>query len=368
MAAVQWKGGKSKSIQQIKAWFLHNDGESRQEVHHTNPDINKAMTKENFTYRGLDYVGICQAFDERLESVDVGRIQYGENQGRVYLQSVLVYLPKGLEDADIERKKAWFRRAGDILDAQFGQNFLEMQVDMDENHWYTDPETKERILSREHGHARLFPEVDGKLNAKKFSSRTAINDLNNDLHKMTVQEFGCPYMDGSKRKGGKKVEDMKVASAAAEIIAQAEVNADQIRAAARREVQERMEYLEGLEVFCKKWKFKDGTNIVDRYNAKRPKKAVEAPQTPQEAVPAPEVSQDMEAATTAQEAPKQYAMEPFKLNASKRPILRTKAQHDAERQADRDRDVFNLTFNLEGQDGQPQEAKNISLSSQETPT
>ena len=231
MAAVQWSGGKCKSIQQAKAWFRHNDIESRKEMHHTNPHINKAMTKYNFSYKNLDYEGLCAAFDKRLGEVDAGRQSSGKN-ARVLLQSVAVYLPAGLRTASREVKTRWFRRAGDILQQRFGDNFLDMQVDFDENHNYYDPEKKEWVISSEHGHGRLFPEVNGKLNAKAFSSREAINGLNNDLHKMTLEEFGCVYMDGSKAKGGKTVEQLKAKSEAAAIIATAEASAEAIRQAA----------------------------------------------------------------------------------------------------------------------------------------
>lgn len=237
MAAVQWSGGKCKSVQQIKAWFRHNDMESRKETHHTNPHINKDMTKHNFTYRGLDYQGMCDAFDKRLEEVDTGRQSSGKN-ARVLLQSVVIYLPEGLCSRDLQTKAKWFRRAGDILEDRYGKNFVDMQVDFDENHTYYDKEKKEHIMSREHGHARLFPEVSGKLNGKAFCSRAAITDLNNALHEMSLKEFGCPMMDGSKVKGGQTVEQLKAKSEAAEIIVAAEASAEAVKRAAVAEARE----------------------------------------------------------------------------------------------------------------------------------
>lgn len=215
MAAPQWSGGKCKSVQAAKAYCRHNDKDRRQEMKHANPHIDKAMTKYNFSYRGLSYGQLCEAFDDRMASVEVGRQSSGKN-ARVVMQSVIIYPPAALVD-DKDKLRSWFMDAGKVLEQQFGNNFLDMQVDFDENHEYIDASTKEKRMSREHGHARLFPEVDGKLNCKAFSSRKVINTLNSALQEMSLDLYGVPMMDGTKRKGGSKVEDLKARSEAEEI-------------------------------------------------------------------------------------------------------------------------------------------------------
>lgn len=232
MAAVQWSGGKCKNIQQAKAWFRHNTAEERLEANHTNPHIDKAMTKYNFSYKNLDYNGLCSAFDKRMGEVDIGRQSSGKN-ARVIIQSIIVYPPQGITDRATLKK--WFNRVGDILTERFGDNFLDMQVDFDENHNYYDKDKKATVMSREHGHARLIPAVDGRLNGKAFSSRAAINGLNDALQDMSIKEFGCPMMDGSKKKGGRTVEQLKAESEAMQIIAAAEASANAIRRAAEDE-------------------------------------------------------------------------------------------------------------------------------------
>lgn len=213
MAAPQWTGGKCKSVQQAKAYFRHNDKDRREEMNHANPHIDKSKTHENFTYRGLDYKGLCKAFDDRMAAVDQGKPGTGKN-ARVVLQSVILYPPKGLTR---EQEKDWFMDAGRVMEARFGDNLLEIQFDMDEEHEYTDAETGEKVMSRNHGHARLFPEVNGKLNGKAFSSRAAITGLNHALDVMSFRKYGVHMMDGTKKKGGTSVEDLKRASLLAEV-------------------------------------------------------------------------------------------------------------------------------------------------------
>lgn len=213
MAAPQWKGGKCKSVQKAKAFFRHNDRDRRAEAHHANYHIDKSKTHLNFTYRGLDYKGLCKAFDDKMASVDIGRESSGQN-ARVVLQSVILYPPAALPR---EKEREWFMDAGKVLEARYGDDFLEMQVDMDEEHEYRDAETGEKRMSRNHGHARLFPEVNGKLNGKAFSSRAAITALNHALDVMSVQQYGVHMMDGSKTKGGVSVETLKAKSLRSEV-------------------------------------------------------------------------------------------------------------------------------------------------------
>lgn len=213
MAAPQWTGGKCKSVQTAKAYFRHNDKDRRAEAHHANYHIDKSKTHLNFTYRGLDYKGLCKAFDDKMASVDIGRESSGQN-ARVVLQSVILYPPAALPR---EKEREWFMDAGRVMEAQFGDNLLEIQFDMDEEHEYPDKDTGEKRMSRNHGHARLFPEVNGKLNGKAFSSRAAITALNHALDVMSVQQYGVHMMDGSKTKGGVSVETLKAASLRVEV-------------------------------------------------------------------------------------------------------------------------------------------------------
>lgn len=222
MAAAQWKGGKSKSVQHVKAMFRHNDPEQRLQHEHTNPHVGASSAENNFNYRGLNYAGMCRAYDKRMSEIDQGKPSSGKN-ARVVMQSVILYPPAGLTDeADVVR---WFRRAGDMLAEKYGDNFIEMSAHFDEQHEYRN-EAGELVKSRPHAHACILPVVDGKLNGKQFSARAKINELNRELHEMSLREFGMPMMDGTKVKGGQTVEHAKAESRGREIIAKAETEAE----------------------------------------------------------------------------------------------------------------------------------------------
>lgn len=227
MAACQWKGGKCKSVQQAKAFLRHNDKDRRKDAQHTNPHIDKTKTHLNFSYRGLTYKQRCGVLDARLANTEIGRISSGKN-ARTIMQSVIVYPPEVIS-RDPVQCRSWMMDAGRVIEAYFGENFIDMAVDMDEEHEYYDKNGQKQI-SRNHGHAWLFPEVDGKLNGKAFSSRANIAILNNALDDMSIELYGVPMMDGTKKKGGKTVEELKAESEkrAIEIEAEAKAKGDEI--------------------------------------------------------------------------------------------------------------------------------------------
>lgn len=235
MAAPQWSGGKWKTKQEVKSQFGHSINSRRKNAQHTNPHIDKSKTHLNFSYKGLSYRQCCEAYDKRMSEIDMGRAGSGVN-ARTLMQSVILYPPAGLIE-DKARLRDWFVRAGQLAEARFGDNLIDIAYHFDEVHDYTEPKTKETRKSREHGHIFLVPEVAGKLNGKQFSCRKTIVDFNDELQDMSIREFGCPMMDGSKAKGGRRVEDMKAASRAAEIIAQAEKQAQETAQKAQEEAE-----------------------------------------------------------------------------------------------------------------------------------
>ena len=68
-------------------------------------------------------------------------------------------------------------------------------------------------MSRSHLQCYVVPEHNGKLNGKWFSSRANMVKLNNSIHRMAQEQFGVMFMDGSKRKSRKTVEQLKNESA-----------------------------------------------------------------------------------------------------------------------------------------------------------
>lgn len=207
MAGVEWSGCKCKGGTEAKGKMLHFDKEQRLKHGHNNPDIDLSKTVDNFSYYGRSFAQKCRKYDEQVESAKVKLQRTGKNANTTMI-GLVIYLPKALQkddEYDPQVVKAWFKDVGDILKARYGDDFLEMDVHVDEVHPYKDARTKEWEWSRVHGHAAIVPTVteDGErfLNGKKFASRSAINSLNQAIHEMSVQKYHVPYIDGSGKKG-----------------------------------------------------------------------------------------------------------------------------------------------------------------------
>lgn len=64
-------------------------------------------------------------------------------------------------------------------------------------------------MSRAHMQCYVVPEHNGKLNGKWFSNKSNMIKLNNAIHKMAQEQFNVMFMDGSKKKSRKTVEQLK---------------------------------------------------------------------------------------------------------------------------------------------------------------
>jgi hypothetical protein len=223
--------------------MLHFDKEQRLKHGHDNPDIDLSKTPNNFSYYGRSYAQKCRHYDEQVGSAKVKLQRTGKNTN-VTMIGLVVYLPKALQkddEFDPQVVKAWFKDVGDIFKARYGDDFLEMDVHVDEVHPYKDARTKEWEGSRVHGHAAIVPTVteDGEryLNGKKFASRSAINSLNQAIHEMSIQKYHVPYIDGSGKKGkSASVPQLKAKSA------QLLMEAEQDVAERERQLKERLEF------------------------------------------------------------------------------------------------------------------------------
>lgn len=243
MAGVEWSGCKCKGGTEAKGKMLHFDKEQRLKHGHNNPDIDLSKTADNFSYYGRSFAQKCRKYDEQVESAKVKLQRTGKNANTTMI-GLVIYLPKALQKDDKydpQVVRAWFKDVGDILKEKYGDDFLEMDVHVDEVHPYKEARTKEWEWSRIHGHAAIVPTVteDGEryLNGKKFASRSAINSLNQAIHEMSVQKYHVPYIDGSGKKGkSASVPQLKAKSA------QLLMEAEQDVAERERQLKERLDF------------------------------------------------------------------------------------------------------------------------------
>lgn len=197
MSSVRFDGGKCHGAGEAKAIMRHCDAEQRKEHNHSNADIDTSKTDMNYSMEGLSYEEKCRKYDKRVAECEANMAKLRKD--RVTMVSVNVKTPEKLPP---EKEDEWFRKVYDLISEQYGkENMIDGDVHKDEQHEYYDPDKKEMVMSRNELHAYFVPEVDGVLNAKQAMSRANINKINNAVQRMTMQDYGVEFMDGSKKKG-----------------------------------------------------------------------------------------------------------------------------------------------------------------------
>lgn len=204
MASVNFE--KLKTAQEVKAMLRHCDKEERMTTNHSNLDIDKNVTSLNEQFDDMGYKDSCCLYDERIAYLD-SLEGANKRSDRVTCFGLEVPAPADMNVAD---EHAWFEKVYDIIAEQYGDdNIIGLYTHYDEKHTYIDAETGEERTSRDHMHVYVVPEIDGKLNGKKFSSKRNMTKLNNSIQKMTQADYGLDFMDGSKRKSKESVETLK---------------------------------------------------------------------------------------------------------------------------------------------------------------
>lgn len=211
MASVNYM--KAKAPQDVKRVIRHCDKEMRQNDNHENKHIDKSVTARNLQYGG-SYSEVCNAYDKRIEYLD-SLDGANKRKDRVSFFFLEVPLPEALMSPEYTDKDRviWCGKVTSIVKSQYGaENVICGYIHMDEKHRYKNCETGKECESRYHMHIGCIPEHDGKLNGKWFSSKANMINLNNAIHEMTQTEFGVQFMDGSKKKSGKSMNQMKLES------------------------------------------------------------------------------------------------------------------------------------------------------------
>ncbi len=216
MASCKFQGGKFKGAIEAKAHMRHNDisKERRMAAKKKNKHIDLEKTKDNFSILGLSYEECCARYDDRIAYLD-GHGNTNRRRDRVSLVSIEIPAPADLPECQYKR---WFSRVSEIVVGFFGgaENMIQDAIHLDERHQYIGPGSKEKVWSRAHGHFCGVPEINGRLNAKRLTSRANIKKLNREVDEMTKREFRCIFMTGEKKKSFYTVEGLKEMSAHAE--------------------------------------------------------------------------------------------------------------------------------------------------------
>ena len=260
---------KCKGGTEAKSIMRHNDKEERvkPECEHANPHLDKSKTHLNLAYKNVSYAEAKLIYDKRLLELDA-TTNTNTRRNRVTMMGLEIPRPPKLEPQHYQR---WFNRVCNLVEDWVGSdNFIEGYFHMDEVHDYYDPKEERWRTSVEHAHLMVIPEMDGSLNGKAFSSRARMIAINNEIEKMTMQEFGVHFKTG-KGKRGQTVEEMKQESAEAmkrmcQKLAQKEIELDAKSDQLDKDYEERVSELEA-EYAQKEAKLADReTKVAKREN------------------------------------------------------------------------------------------------------
>lgn len=235
MASVQFDGGKCHGAGEAKAMLRHADRDERLVHEHSNEDIDKSKTPLNTDLHGLSYRDMCERYDRAIKGYQQ-RASKAIRKDAVTLYDAIITVPK---DLPADREDDWFRDVEKAINDHYGKMVvMDIKIHRDEIHEYTDPATKQRVMSRTHGHCFMIPDVDGRLNAKKFSSRANMRSLNREIDELTREKYQVQFLTGEKTvdRGFQTVEQLKRTADNEELIRQTE-QSRQSRDAAKTEQQ-----------------------------------------------------------------------------------------------------------------------------------
>ena len=218
MAGVNWlKMTKPRAANMRN----HNGKKERVEKNHSNINIDKSKSDQNFFVGCDDWSDANAKMQERTDAVDKlfpPRKKLDVNE-RVVCVSLITYCPQAVYDSG--QVKEFFEKVDEVQRKVFGsENVHGTAVHLDEIHSYIDADGTERS-SLAHGHSLVsaYAEWTDKksgeerkgINGKNFETRAKMNELNKAIDEMCRREFGVPYMTGKgKGKGsGKSVEEVK---------------------------------------------------------------------------------------------------------------------------------------------------------------
>lgn len=233
MASIQFDGGKCHGAAEAKAMMRHACADERVRHEHSNEDIDKSKTRFNTDLHGLTYEQMCSQYDRAIEGYQQ-RASKTIRKDAVTMYDAIITVPK---DLPADRENDWYRDVEKAINDHYGKTVvMDIKIHRDEIHEYTDPGTKQKVMSRTHGHCFMIPDVNGRLNAKQFSNRANMRSLNREIDIMTREKYHVQFLTGEKTvdRGFQTVEQLKRSSDAAELQRQTQ-QAKENRDAARRE-------------------------------------------------------------------------------------------------------------------------------------
>ncbi len=211
MASANFKKMTSGAVSALK---VHLDNDERATHNHSNGDIDKAKTNENYFVGSGSWDEIKSSWEKRNAELDKLHPPKRIRSDRV--TGVMVEFPCPWEIVNAGREKEYFGLVHDVLSKRFGsENVHGICVHRDEVHEYMDHGVKR--LSMIHGHSLVTPEAtwtakDGSIqhgiNGKHFMTREMLTSFNKELNEAVLERFGIELNTHGLARG-KTVEELK---------------------------------------------------------------------------------------------------------------------------------------------------------------
>ncbi len=187
MSSVSFKKLHGKS--EVVCMIRHCDKDERKSRKHSNKDIRTEHTDSNL--QNVDFRDAVRRYEERIQWLDSSG-NTNKRKDRVTCFALEIPAPAELPPESVER---WYIMVTDFLKRKYkGQNIVSHYLHRDEIHEYYD--NGQLRTSRPHIHVFIIPEAKGKLNGKLLSSRANMIKINQEIHEVTRNEFGCNFMTG----------------------------------------------------------------------------------------------------------------------------------------------------------------------------
>lgn len=186
MASANWM---KATTQKAGAMKKHLGQIERIQGNHSNKDIDKSLSVNNYSIGCSDYAEALASMKRRTKEVDAVIPPKRIRKDRVTCCFIELPCPRRLTQCG--QSDDFFKLAYDELCAFFGnENVHGGFVHKDEVHRYVDKDKKMRV-SMEHMHVLVSAYTPEKgINGKAFETKSRLKTLNDNLDDMCVKQFG----------------------------------------------------------------------------------------------------------------------------------------------------------------------------------
>ena len=189
MASANWM---KATTQKAGAMKKHLGQAERIQGNHSNKDIDKSLSVNNYSIGCSDYAEALASMKRRTKAVDAVIPPKRIRKDRVTCCFIELPCPRRLTQCG--QSDDFFKLAYDELCAFFGnENVHGGFVHKDEVHRYVDKDKKMRV-SMEHMHVLVSAYTPEKgINGKAFETKSRLKTLNDNLDDMCVKQFGVKF-------------------------------------------------------------------------------------------------------------------------------------------------------------------------------